>query len=184
MAKKNIKTTTILGRKTRYRKVLDDVVFKLCLLKAIDSEMADVIGVSEQTLNSWKEKHPSFLESIKKGKAQADANVAERLYERAMGYSHPEEKIFCNQVATRIEKGIGEDKTVTTSVKQVVTRVNTIKHYPPDFSSCCFWLKNRAGWKDVYDHTHTIKPYTDEKRAEIRAGLATRFIESKVTDAG
>ena len=80
-----------------------------------------------------------------------------------MGYSHPETKVFC------------QDGKITT--------YEVIKHYPPDFSSMCFWLKNRAGWKDVYDHTYSIKPYTDEKREEIRAKLATKFIEAEVVNA-
>ncbi len=181
MAKKQ-KTTAILGRKTQYRKVLDDVVFKLCLLKAIDSEIAEVLCITESTFNLWKEKHATFSESIKKGKAEADANVAERLYERAMGYSHPEDKIFCNQVATRVEKGIGEDRVVTTSMKQVITRVPTIKHYPPDFSSMCFWLKNRAGWKDIQDYSLNVKVYSPEECDSIRKRLASRMIESKVID--
>jgi hypothetical protein len=158
MDKKKKKITAILGRKTQYRKILDDVVFKLCLLKAIDSEIAEVLCVSEQTLNTWKEKHPTFLESIKKGKAKADANVAERLYERAMGYSHPETKVFCHE---------GE-----------ITTYEVIKHYPPDFSSMCFWLKNRAGWKDVTDYSLNIKVYTIDEREEIRKKLASRCIDA------
>lgn len=180
MAKKKI--TAILGRPTRYRKALDDVVFKLCLLKAIDSEIAEVLCVSEQTLNTWKEKHPTFLESIKKGKADADANVAKRLYERAMGYSHPEDKVFCHMVTTTVERVRGDKKTITTTTKPVVTIVPGTKHYPPDFSSMCFWLKNRAGWKDVQDYSLTIKTYTPKECDLIRNKLATRLIESKVID--
>jgi len=49
----------------------------------IDREIGYVLGVSEQTINAWK-RHPAFLESLKKGKAKADSNVATTLYQKAL----------------------------------------------------------------------------------------------------
>jgi len=48
-------------------------------------------------LNSWKKKFPQFLESLKKGKAVADANVASRLYSRAIGYDAKATKFATNE---------------------------------------------------------------------------------------
>ena len=76
---------TRIGRPTAYKKEYAEQALRLCLLGATDQEMAGFFSVSEQTINTWKGKHPSFLESIRKGKIEADANVAERLYERAIG---------------------------------------------------------------------------------------------------
>jgi hypothetical protein len=42
----------------------------------------------EPTLNAWKKAHPEFLKSMNRGKIIADAEVAEKLYHRACGYSH------------------------------------------------------------------------------------------------
>ena len=75
---------TKVGRPTAYKKEYAEQAMSLCLLGATDQEMADFFSVSEQTINTWKGKHPSFLESIRKGKIEADANVAVRLYEKAM----------------------------------------------------------------------------------------------------
>lgn len=116
------------GRPTNYKSEYDKAVYKLCLLGAIDTQIADFFGVSEQTINIWKKKHPKFIESIRAGKLQADAEIASKLYHRASGYEHPEDKIFCNN---------GE-----------ITTVKTIKHYPPDTVAAIFWLKNRANWRD------------------------------------
>lgn len=118
------------GRPTRYNKEYCGQVYKLCLLGATDKEMASIFDVSEQTLNAWKKDHPEFFESIKRGKADADANVADRLYQRAMGYEHAEDQIFQFQG------------------KPVI--VPTIKHYPPDPTAAIFWLKNRqrGKWSD------------------------------------
>jgi len=134
------------GRPTNYKKEYDEQAYKLCLLGATDKEMADFFNVKEQTINNWKKNHPSFFESIKRGKIVADANVAKSLYHRALGYSHPEDKIFNDN---------GEPLIVP-----------TVKHYPPDPTAAIFWLKNRkpAEWRDKRDvqveggMTFSIKP--------------------------
>lgn len=125
------------GRPTDYKKEYIDQAFQLCLLGAIDTELAKFFEVSEKTLNTWKKKHPEFLQSIKDGKEKADSDVAKSLYNRAMGYTHPEEKIFQHD---------GE-----------IIRAMTTKHYPPDATSMIFWLKNRQGkgWMDKVDVKHT-----------------------------
>lgn len=63
------------GRKSAYQKEYANQALKLCLLGATDKELADFFSVSEQTLNKWKKDYPEFLESLKKGKNIADANV-------------------------------------------------------------------------------------------------------------
>jgi hypothetical protein len=83
-------------------------------------------------VNSWKGSHPEFLEFLKNGKQVADANVAQALYHRALGYSHHEEKLF--------------------QYEGDVIRADTIRHYPPDTGAAFIWLKNRAGWRDKIDH--------------------------------
>lgn len=122
------------GRPTEYKEDYPKKAFKLCLLGATDKQLSDFFEVSEATLNTWKSKYPEFLESIKAGKDEADARVAESLYNRALGYSHPEDKIF------NVQGENGPEPMI----------VPTIKHYPPDATSAIFWLKNRqkANWRD------------------------------------
>jgi hypothetical protein len=118
------------GRPPKYKAIYAQQAYKLCLLGADDSALANFFEVAESTLNRWKLAHPEFRESLNAGKIQADAKVAESLYQRATGYSHPEEKIFCYE---------GE-----------IIRAATIRHYPPDTTACIFWLKNRQPklWRD------------------------------------
>jgi len=127
------------GRPTEYVKKYDRMAYRHCLLGATDKDLAELFEVSEQTINAWKHEHPIFLESIKKGKVEADQAVTVSLYKRATGYSHPD---------THISNYLG-----------VVTKTAIRKHYPPDTTACIFWLKNRqkANWRDKIDHEVTGK---------------------------
>lgn len=121
------------GRPSKYKPAYDNQAYKLALLGATDKELADFFEVSEWTINKWKKEFPKFSQSLKRGKLQADSIVAEKLFKRATGYSHPDSQIF-------IYYG-----------KPVV--VKTIKHYPPDTTAGIFWLKNRAKatWRDKHE---------------------------------
>lgn len=84
------------GRPTLYKREYDEQVYKLCLLGATDSEIASFFNVTEATLNNWKAEHDSFFESIRNGKFKADAEVANSLYKRAVGFEYDAVKIFNN----------------------------------------------------------------------------------------
>jgi hypothetical protein len=73
------------GRPTKYKPEYSEQAFKLCLLGLIDREIAKYFEVSESTFNGWKLEYPEFLESLKKGKIQTDADVVELLYKQAIG---------------------------------------------------------------------------------------------------
>ena len=135
-----------MGRPTKYKAEYAHQASQLCQLGATDAQLADFFDVSEQTVNSWKVKHPEFLESLKESKEIADARVERSLYERACGYSHPEEKVFCQN---------GE-----------ITTYNSRKHYPPETTACIFWLKNRkpAEWRD--QRNVNIEILTDQERMD------------------
>ena len=75
-----------------------------------DNEMADMLGVERGEFRRWKKQYPNFAAAIEEGRSEADARVTMALYQRAVGYSHPEEKIKITDE--------GE-----------VFRAETIKHY-------------------------------------------------------
>ena len=157
--KKNPDEKKKRGRKSEYQKEYADQALKLCLLGAIDKELAEVFSVSVQTLNKWKKDYPEFLESLKKGKNIADANVASRLYNRAIGYS-------CK--ATKF----------ATSEGRITDSKEYIEHYPPDTTAAIFWLKNRQPekWRDkkeVYTNVNLgdeLESLTDEQLQAIIDG--------------
>lgn len=94
-----------------------------------DVQLAKFFKVTEKTINNWK-KDPDFLTVLKKGKELSDSKVERSLYERACGYRHPDVHI--------------------SNYQGVVTVTPIIKYYPPDPTSCIFWLKNRQSdrWRD------------------------------------
>lgn len=127
------------GRPSAYREEFAEQARKLCLLGATDKELAEFFEVSEATINNWKLVHYEFLESIKRGKQIADGEVADRLYQRAMGFIAPD-----------VDIRVIENKIVETPLE---------KYYPPDTAAAIFWLKNRQKdkWRDKQDHEVTGK---------------------------
>lgn len=125
-----------IGRPSKYTKQIADQTYKLCLLGATDKDLADFFEVNEDTINEWKKVYPTFSESIKKGKSIADANIADRLYQRAMGFEHDSEEI----------KVVSIGQNLGSSIERVPVR----KVYPPDTTAAIFWLKNRQrdNWRD------------------------------------
>ena len=128
------------GRKSSFKQEYIQLAENYALLGATDAEMADFFGVSEQTLNTWKKKYPEFLESLKKGKAVADANVASRLYSRAIGYDAKATKFATNE-------------------GKITDKVEYIEHYPPDTTAAIFLLKNRqpGKWRDKKEVENQVK---------------------------
>ena len=102
-------------------------------------------------------KQPSFFESLKNGKMAADSRVAESLYQRAIGYVHPDVHI--------------------TSFQGDVTITPIDKYYPPDTPAAKLWLINRQPdkWRDKVELQEeiTIKlPNFDEMRKSTEVALA------------
>jgi hypothetical protein len=111
------------GRPTKYKAEYAIQAKKLCSLGAIDTEIADFLNIDISTLYRWKNKHKGFCEAIKLGKEPANERAKLALYHRALGYSHPEDKIL--------------------SVNGEVQVIPTVKHYPPDSTALIFFLRNR-----------------------------------------
>lgn len=126
------------GRPTDYKPEFAEQAKKLCLLGATDKELADFFEVVESTINLWKVTHLEFSEAIKAGKDLADAEVAEKLYRRATGYSHAD-----------VDIKMYEGQIIETSLT---------KHYPPDTAAAIIWLKNRqkTKWRDRYEQEVSI----------------------------
>lgn len=118
-----------------YNPEYSDQVVKLCRLGATDVEIRSFFRITIEEFNSWVEKNQEFRESLLAGREIADAEVANKFYQRACGYSHDDVHISAFQ---------GEI---------IITPI--VKHYPPDVNAGEFWLKNRRPdlWRDRVELT-------------------------------
>jgi transposase len=119
------------GRKSLYQEAYADQAFKLCLLGAVDEELADFFDVSIATIYNWKNEHPAFLEATVAGKIKADAEVAHSLYKSATGHQITAERVVKNG-----------DKFEAVRYKQFI---------PGDPNAAYKWLVNRRrqDWADT-----------------------------------
>jgi len=108
------------GAPSSYRPEYAEQGRKLCLLLgATDEELSRFFGISPASLAEWLAEVPAFAAAVKAGRELADAEVADRLYRRAIGYSHDAVRVFSDH------------------------SVDYVETYPPDTTACIFWLKSR-----------------------------------------
>ena len=120
-----------------YRAEFAEQARKLCLLLGADDEdLAGFFDVPPATLQEWLGSVPEFADAVRAGRTLADADVADRLWRRAVGFSHDAVRIFSHQ-------GKALEGPYT-------------EHYPPDTAACLFWLKSRQPekWRDKIEHEH------------------------------
>ncbi len=138
------------GRPTAYEQRFVDMAYRMALLGATLDELAAHFNVSHQCIHEWRSKHADFGDAITRGRGDADAHIAQSLYHRAKGYSHPAEKIFMTKE--------GE-----------VVRADYTEHYPPDTMAASLWLRNRRPdlWRDKQEVevTGKLQRMDDEERA-------------------
>jgi hypothetical protein len=151
------------GRPTEYKDEYCIQVEKLCKLGATDKEIADFFDVEESTINNWKIAHPEFLESVKKGKIWADAEVAHSFHKRATGYKYDE--VTYEKIA-EAEDGMKVDNEgdIEDTKKEIYKRKVVTKEVPPDGGSALNWLKNRQKdkWRDKQEIESTNINYNSK----------------------
>jgi hypothetical protein len=117
------------GRPTKYDPSWHpQMAYKVALLGLTGKEMAGLFDVAESTYELWKTKYPDFSESIKRGGIYADALIAEKLYQKAMGY------VYKSQHAIKVKKGRDIE---------ALEIIELHRELPPDVRAAKFWLKNR-----------------------------------------
>lgn len=150
MKKKKPEKKNPVGRPTKFNKINLEQVEILAGYGLIDTQIADVLGICEDSLNVYK-KNPLFSEALKKGKIKSDTEVVKTLYKRALGFSYDEityEKSNVGGLGVGISKEkIEKIKHCDTYKTKVVTKLVV-----PDVLAQIFWLKNRQSdkWRDVH----------------------------------
>jgi len=111
------------GRPSSYKAEYADLARKFCMLGATNDDLATCFEVAGGTIDYWIATHPEFADGVQKGRDIADANIVEKLYSRAMGYTIDSKKYVLYR---------GEQKELPHPI-----------HYPPDVRAIMFWLRNR-----------------------------------------
>lgn len=128
------------GRPSKFRKEYIEQIHKLAVIGYTDVKIADFLGIATSTLDNWKKEHPELLGRLHAARDGKMFEVIGTMYERAVGYTHAEEKIFCSD--------------------GVVTRVKTKKHYPPETAAGIFLATNRN--PDEWKRDRNIEGSPDE----------------------
>lgn len=131
------------GRPSDFNPEFIDLAYNYCLLGATDKDLANFFNVCEATINNWKNSHPEFLETIKKGKEIADAHIASKLFNRAEGAEITRQQAFKVKEVT-YNNGKREKEIERLEVVELKEQI------APDTTAAIFWLKNRhpSRWKD------------------------------------
>ena len=139
------------GGPTKYKPEYVYKAYKLCLLGHTDEDLANFFEVDVATINRWKNDFPSFCESVREGKVVADANVAEGLYKRAIGFSYDE--VTFEKIDSKVHLEVTSAGDITKDdayKKKVVTKMVV-----PDPGAAMNWLSNRQKdqWRNRQDIT-------------------------------
>ena len=126
-----------------------------------DEQIADNIGISRSTLNTWKDKYSDISDALKRGKEVVDRQVENALLKRALGYEYTE-------TTREYIPELDEMKTTKKVTKQVA----------PDTTAQIFWLKNRKPdkWKDKQEYEDIT---AIEELDEILKGLHDNAAKQK-----
>ena len=113
---------------------------KFCILGATNEQLAEFFDVGLSTIGHWLAHNPDFRKAVTDGRLVADADVAESLHGRAVGYDRKVEKIVATAEGPEV--------------------MSYTRHYEADTAACIFWLRNRRRdqWREKIEHEHHVSP--------------------------
>lgn len=143
-----------------------------------DKQIAKNIGISEQTLNVWKNRFPSFSESLKRGKEVVDIMVENAMLKSALGHVVKVKKPI--KLKTEKQK-VGEGKIVEERVEYVEEEV----YIKPEVVAQIFWLKNRRMkiWRDHPENDELIDARIEHIDAQTSKMLGENVELEDISDA-
>lgn len=145
--------------------------YKFALLGCNDKQLADCLEITTSTFKVWKETYPEFSAQIRRGREDADANVAKSLYKRAKGFRFEE-----MTVESEIVHGLSPEGQAFQQ-ERIVGRKIVKKTAPADVAAIKMWLVNRQGdkWSDKSEvkatNTNINVSVTPEEAAKIKEAL-------------
>jgi hypothetical protein len=120
-----------VGRPSNYPGIDHEVVARFGRAGLTNDQIIELLGISKTSFYEYLNDYPEFSDTLKRGQGGSIEKAKRTLFQTAVGFEYPEEKIFLH-----------EGKPV---------RVQTFKYYKPDTTALIFFLINKAGgeYKDV-----------------------------------
>ena len=115
---------------------------KLSLLGLSKRQIAKVFNITEKTFRSWCDNIKELREAFEDGNFKADSMVASALFERAIGFSVPEEKLIV--------------------IGGTIVREEVNKYYPPSVEAAEKWLARRGGSSGLWSGRGAGRPNGEE----------------------
>jgi hypothetical protein len=131
--------------------------------------LAKYFGVCDRTIQRWKSQNPEFCRAVELAGLPFQMDVADRLYETALGAGWTEEQAF---KIKEIEYG-ANGKKLREVEKVEVVQVN--RRAPPNVNDQQFFLRNHRpdGWREKL--TLEGVSLTPEQEAERREQMSTHI---------
>ena len=110
----------------------------------LEKEIIKNLGVSHASFASYKNAHPELLYALKMGKEDADAQVVNAMFKRAIGYEVTETKYIFD-----VDPKTGKAYSMPSKVEK------NVKHIEPNTTAQIFYTKNRipTEWRDRQEFT-------------------------------
>lgn len=124
------------GRPNQLNEELTDKILELAKKGKTNKQIAQIIGISPQTIYYWQRTNDQFKWAFSEAKSAADDLVEASLFRKAIGYTCPETKVFQY-----------EGQIIEHTIQ---------KHYAPDTTAGIFWLKNRRPeeWRERVENVN------------------------------
>ena len=143
-----------VGRPTDYRPEYCEQVERFCaVMGTLDEDVAQFFGVAVSTIYEWKKAHPEFSEAIKRGKAETDHKVVEKLIDRAIGAKFYQDKeIKLKSIQYQNGKKVSEEERFE------IVRLEG--QAPPDTQALALYLHNRRS--DLFKQKQSVELSADK----------------------
>jgi hypothetical protein len=149
-----------------------EIATRLCERGLTDENIAEVLGVNERTIHSWKLQHEEFAAAIKRTKGIVCDQVEESMLMRANGFER------------KVQKATASGKKVTIN-----------EYFPPDVAAGKFYLQHRR--PEVFREQREVnqkigieqgfltflQKLDDKAKLERETGQLPKLIEQQVEDA-
>lgn len=126
-----------------------------------EMQIACNLGISRASLENYKKANLDILNSLKRGKNQADFKVENALYKKSTGY------VIKETVAVKCKDTYYDDNN-NKCQKEYLDTVEIEKEVPAETNAIKFWLINRkqGKWKDNPTRAEIDKALLEIKKDE------------------